>query len=1007
MNFSSWAIRKPIPSVLLFIILTILGLYSFNQATIQNFPDIELPTVTVTVGWPGASPEQLETEVARKIEDASANITRLKHITTTASQGSVTITEEFQLEKPLSEAVDDVKNAVSSIRTDLPASINEPVVSKVSLSGDPIVNFAITSNTMDEMDLSWFVDNKISKVLLSVNGVGKVARSGGVSREVRITLDTVKMSNLGVTAADVSQKLSSVEQDASGGKGRIGTQEQSVRVLATATNVNDLKSMQIPLTGGGFARLGDMAKIEDTQADSTSIALINGKPAIVFNVTRSKGASEVQVLKDIRVAIDTFQKANPNVTITMISESVKPIEDNYKDSMELLIEGVVLAIIVVGWFLRDWRATFISAVALPLSMIPTFFFMQKMGFTLNTVTLLSLSLVIGILVDDAIVEVENVVRHMNMGKTAYQASMEGADEIGMAVIATSFALVSVFLPTAFMSGVVGKFFVQFGWTASIAVLISLLVARLLTPMMTAYMLKPTKSHEAPDGAIMSWYIRAVKSSLNHPWKTLSMAIGLFVFSIFLATRLPTGFVPQSDLGHTAISVELPPGYTLKQTRDVSEKVRAAIMVDMPDIKQVYTAVGSDVRKSTLYITLTDRTERNISQAEIETQLRERVQNIAGARISVGSAESSSNYIMTLSGDDAAALLKTATAVERDLRTIKGIGTITSSASLRQPEVTIRPDFARAAQAGVTTRDISDTIRIATSGDYNTSLAKLNLPERQVAINVRATDAERNSIASFSNLKVRGNNGLIPLSSVAEISMGTGAAEINRLDRKRNVNFTIETNGVPLGELSKQVKLLPSLTSLPPSVQQEESGDAQSMGELMGSFGLAMAAGVLCVYFVLILLFHNFGQPLTILSAIPLSAGGAFGALYATNSTLSMPAMIGLIMLMGIVTKNSILLVDYVILACKSGMTRAEALVDACHKRSRPIVMTTIAMTAGMLPNALGMGADPSFRAPMSIVVIGGLLVSTLLSLLVIPVIYTLIDNGQQRIKQMFSKKQDY
>ncbi len=1018
MNFSSWAIRRPIPSLVLFLVLTVLGLVAFKKSMIQNFPDIELPMATVTVAWPGASPEQLETEVARKVEDSVANLTQLRHVYSTINEGVSTTVVEFAIEKPVNEAVDDVRSAIDGIRGDLPTAINEPMVTKVSLSGAPIVTYSIQSDSMDATDLSWFVDNQVNKALMRVTGVGQVTRTGGVSREVRIDLNTAVMNNLGVTAADVSRSLASVQQDAPAGQARIAGQEQSVRVIATANNVDDIRQIQLATQAGRMVRLGDIATISDTVAQPKTLALIDGKESVTFDVTRSKGSSEIVVLNAVRATMAEFIKTHPNVRISEISETVKPIEDNYHDSMMLLLEGSILAILVVWWFLRDWHATLISAVALPLSIIPAFWVMNLMGFTLNLVTLLSLSLIIGILVDDAIVEVENIVRHMGMGKSPYDAAMEGADEIGMAVIATSLTLVAVFLPTAFMGGVTGKFFVQFGWTAAIAVLFSLLVARLLTPMMSAYMLKPTAHHEhESEGRLMRWYMNAVTKCLAHPWLTLSASTAFFIASMGLASTLPGEFVPTGDLSRTAVNVELPPGYTLAQTRAVSEKIRTQVLSTEPDITRVYTAIGvgslvnpfmpagpGDARKATINLTLTDISKRSESQQDIEQRLRAKLSEIPGARITVGSIDSSSKFEMALTGDNAQMLTETASKIESELRTIPGIGNVASNASLLRPEVVIRPDTVKMAQAGISTAELANTIRIATNADYAQALPKLNLPERQVPIVVRMSENERESLDAIGNLKLHTGAGLVALATVADVRLGTGATEISRLDRKRNIKFTIEPNGVPLGDLSAKIAELPSMKKLPTSVERLELGDAQAMAEMAQGFMLAMLAGIAAIYLVLILLFHDFSQPLTILAALPLAAGGAFGALFITRFSLSMPAMIGLIMLIGIVTKNSILLVDYAILAYHRGMSRYDALLDACRKRSRPIVMTTIAMAAGMLPNALGLGADPSFRAPMSIVVIGGLITSTFLSLLVIPVIYMRIDALQQWLRSKIKSR---
>ena len=672
--------------------------------------------------------------------------------------------------------------------------------------------------------------------------------------------------------------------------------------------------------------------------------------------------------------------------------------------MEMLYEGAVLAVLVVFWFLRDWRATFVAAAALPLSVIPAFLGQYLFGYTLNMVTLLSLALVVGVLVDDAIVEIENIARHLHMGKTPMQAALEAADEIGMAVIATTFSLVAVFLPTAFMSGIPGRFFKQFGWTAVLAILASLVVARLLTPMMAAYIMKPAKPHAEEDGPLMRRYMKSMQWCLLHRRITVIASIVFFVASISLAFFLPTGFVPAADRGQTIVNVELPPGSTLAQTHGVAEQARLAAM-RVPGVKSVFSSIGggssgdafapgasAEARRAVLTVTTLHRSDRDESLSELERQIRTQLSSIPGARFSVGQADTGGKLQLVLRSEDPQALAAAARRAERELRGLQGIGNVSSSASLVRPEIIVRPDFARAADLGVTAAAIGETVRVATAGDYEQALAKMNLSERQVPIRVKLPDAVRADLDAIGRLTVPGKNGPVLLSSVADITMESGPAEINRLNRSRNVTLDVELGGRSLGEVNKEARALPAFTNLPASVQIAELGDAQEMQALFASFIIAMTIGVLCIYGVLVLLFHDFMQPITILAALPLSIGGAFIALLITNSALSMPTMIGLIMLMGIVTKNSILLVDYAILAREAGMARFEALVDACHKRSRPIIMTTIAMGAGMLPLALGLSGDPSFRSPMAIAVIGGLITSTLLSLLVVPAVFTYVDD---------------
>ena len=1005
MNLSTWSIRSPIPALLLFILLTLLGLMTFRAMKIQNFPDIDLPTVIVSAALPGASPAQLETEVARKIENSIASVSGLKHLYTKVQDGTVTVTAEFRLEKDTADAVDDVRDAISRVRSDLPQDLREPVVSKLEISGQPVLTYSIASQRMDEEALSWFVDNEVTRAMLTVAGVGRVARVGGVTREIRVDLDPARLQALNVTAAEISRRVRQVQQESSGGRAGIGGVEQSIRTIGTVGDAAALGALEVPLLDGRRVRLDQVAAISDTIAERRSAALLDGRTVVGFEVSRSRGESEVSVANGVRGKLKELEVAHPGITVTEAFNFVDPVEQSYVGSMNLLYEGAILAIIVVFLFLRDWRATFVAAVALPLSILPTFAAMYFMGFSINVVTLLSLSLVVGILVDDAIVEIENIVRHLGMGKTPKEAAMEAVEEIGLAVVATTATLVAVFLPTAFMTGIAGLFFKQFGWTAAIAVLASLVVARLLTPMMAAYLLRPV-THEPEDSAMMTRYLGWVRWCLRHRFVTALAAAGFFIGSLLLVPLLPTGFIPPDDLAQTQVTIELPPGSPFAATARVAEQTRVALIAD-PDVKRIYTAIGGgstgsdpfafggapEARKATLLINLSPREGRASSKQQIESRLRERVAQIPGIRSTVGFGGSGEKLVIALTGDDGSSLAAVAGAVLREVRGLPGIGNVTSSAALIRPELVIRPDTARAADLGVTAEAIADTLRIATAGDYEQSLAKLNLSQRQIPIVVRLPESARSDLALLERLAVPGKAGNVPLGNVARLAMDSGPAQIDRYDRSRNVLIEIELNGLPLGEVLEKADRLPSLTSLPPTVRRAELGDVEGMRELFESFGLAMLIGVFCIYTVLVLLFKDFMQPVTILAALPLSIGGAFALLLLTGKGFSMPSLIGLIMLMGVATKNSILLVEYAIVARRDlGMNRTQALVDACHKRARPIIMTTIAMGAGMLPIALGLGVDPSFRSPMAVAVIGGLVTSTFLSLLIIPVVFTFVDD---------------
>jgi len=1026
-NFSALSIRSPIPAILLFALLTLAGLLAFRSNAIQDFPDIELPIVNVVASLPGAAPAQLETEVARKIEGSVASLQGVKNIYTKVLDGQVTVTVEFVLEKNLSDAVNDVRDAVARVRADLPADMRDPSVTKVSTAGRPILTFSVAAapnaagSAPDLQEISWFIDNTVTKRLLTVKGVGAIKRIGGVSREVRIELDTARMNALRVTAIDVSRRLRQVQQEAPGGRGDVSGAEQSVRTIATVKTAAELALIEISLDDGRRVRLDQIASVRDTVAEPRAIATQDGKLVVGFEISRTKGFGELMVAKGVREVVSALESDNPHLRFAEVIDNAQPVEENYEGSMILLYEGALLAVLVVLWFLRDWRATLVAASALPLSVIPTFLAMSWFGYTINTVTLLSLALVVGVLVDDAIVEIENIARHLQMGKTPMQAALEAADEIGMAVIATTFTLVAVFLPTAFMGGVPGLFFKQFGWTAAVAVLSSLVVARLLTPMMSAYLLKPAKHVQPEDGWIMRSYLRIMRWCLRYRWVTAIASALFFVASLALVPLLPTGFIPPADRGQTQITVELPPGSTLAETTAAAEQARLAAM-KVKGIESIFSSIGggssgdafapgaaAEARRAVLTLNVIHRDKRAESLQELENQLRARLDEIPGARFTVGPPDTGVKMQLVLKSDDPVALTTAARMVERELRTLNGIGNVNSSASLVRPEIIVRPDAARAADLGVTTSSIAETVRVATAGDYDVNLPKLNLSERQVPIRVQLPTDVRADLAAIERLSVPGRQGPVMLGTVASVSMDSGPAQIDRLNRSRNVTLEVELGGRSLGELNEEARALPSMKNLPPSVTIAELGDAQEMQALFESFGIAMLIGVLCIYGVLVLLFHDFMQPMTILAALPLSIGGAFVGLLVTHKALSMPSMIGLIMLMGIVTKNSILLVDYAILARRAGMSRFDALVDACHKRSRPILMTTIAMGAGMLPLALGFGADPSFRSPMAVTVIGGLITSTLLSLLVVPAVYTFVDDAQglmRKLSQTILRKAD-
>ena len=1014
MNLATWSIRNPTPSILLFVLLTLAGIWGFRALPIQNLPDIDLPTINVTLVQPGAAPAQLETEVARKVEDSLATLSGLRHLRTSVTDGQVTIIAEFVLEKNLSDALIETKNAVDRVRSDLPTDLEQPTVSAVDVANEPVQVYSIASTRMDEESLSWFTDDTVERAVLAVPGVGRFERVGGVQREVRVEVDPHRLAALGVTAGDISRALRRVQQESSGGRGQLGSGEQSMRIIATVRQASELEALPVALPGGREIRLDQLATVQDTVADRNQAALLDGKPVVGFKVFRARGFDETRVAEGVRQALTQLEGRDASLRFTAVSGTVDYTLEQYAGSMSMLWEGAILAVLVVWGFLRDWRATLVAAAALPLSILPAFAAMAWLGYSLNTLTLLALAVVVGILVDDAIVEVENVERHSRMGKPILQATMDAVTEIALAVVATTVSLVVVFLPTAMMSGVPGLFFRQFGWTAVIAVLASLLVARLLTPMMAAWLLKPHAAKEVPDGRVMTWYMSAMRWCLSHRRTTVLAATGFFLASLALVPLIPTGLVPASDRGYTAVNVELPPGSSLQNTLEVAEMARAALR-DMPGIRSVFTTIGDsadagggmmqagEVRRGSLTMTLDPRGERD-PQGVIEKSIQQKLADVPGARFTLGGGGLGEKMQLILASDNSVALKASAQALERELRGVGQLSNVSSTASLERPEIVVRPDARRAAERGVTTEAIGDVVRVATSGDFDAQVARLNLDNRQVYIRVRIPDAAREDIDTISNLRVTGRNGPVPLASVASISVESGPSQIDRYDRLRYVTVNADLGGMALGAALAAAMELPAVKAMPTNVKLIETGDAEIAGELASGFGMALTVGVLCVFSVLVLLFKDFLQPITILSAIPLSLGGALVALLVGRSELDVPAMIGLVMLMGIVTKNSILLVEYAVAGMRDrGLAMRDALIDACHKRARPIVMTTVAMIAGMFPIALGLGADASFRQPMAIAVIGGLVTSTALSLLVVPVVFSYVSGLERRIVKRFRR----
>lgn len=1055
MNFSAWSIRNPVAPLLAFVMLMVLGMQSFFSLPVTRFPNIDIPVVAVTVAQPGAAPAEMETQVTKKIEDAVAGITGVKNIISTISDGVSTTAVEYRMEVPTDKAVQDTKDAIDRIRTDLPSSIEAPIVSRIDIEGQAIMTFAVSAPDMTLEEVSWFVDDTVKRALQGRPGVGKVERYGGADREIRVALDPLKLDSFGITATAVSSQLRLTNTNVGGGRAEIGAAEQAIRTLGDAQTVQGLADTPIFLPNGRHVRLADLGTVVDGYEDLRSFSRLNGEQVVTFGIFRAKGASEVSVAETVNETLDGLRAAHPKVAITLVDETVFYTYGNYESALQTLLEGSILAVLVVFAFLRNWRATLITAVALPLSAVPTFWVMDLLGFSLNLVSFLAITLATGILVDDAIVEIENIARHIRMGKTPYRAAIDAADEIGLAVIATTFTIIAVFVPVSFMAGIPGQYFRQFGLTVAIAVAFSLLVARLITPMMAAYLMTAKDAnaghHEGEtDGRVMRGYLGFVKRSvtggipmpftrrrLPSYFITLVSAIGVLIVSVHFMLQVPGSFLPPEDVSRISVSVELPPGSTLADTDAKTQEMVNAIK-DIEGIRDVFVLGGSsprgdlDVRRASIAVVL-DRLDhslllklsqlgnriplvnllvpevenqgRTIPQNEVESLIFHRLAGIADIRAFKMNDRGDRDISYSVLAQSEADLDTAVAALESALRGEPTLTGLTSEGALPRPEVQVTPRAEEAARLGVTAAAIAQTLRVATIGDLDAALAQVSLDNRLVPVRVELDVASREDLSRIADLKVPTATGaLVPLSAVADVTIGEGPATVKRLNRERQaiVGASLPL-GVALGTAKERFNEIVAATPLPAGVTVRESGDAEVQAELMVSFQQAMIMGLMLVLTVLILLFGSVIQPFTILLSLPLAIGGVAAALILTNSALSMPVLIGILMLMGIVTKNAILLIDFIIEMRRRGHDRIRAVLEAGHKRAQPIVMTSIAMSAGMLPSALGVGEGGAFRAPMATAVIGGIIVSTMLSLVVVPSFYLIMDDLSNLLSRLFSR----
>jgi HAE1 family hydrophobic/amphiphilic exporter-1 len=1014
LRISGWAIRNPIPVIVLFLALVLAGLVSYTALPIKNYPNLSFPAVMVTVTRNGAAPSEMESQVSRPLENALAGLSNIETIVSTDTEGSSSTVVQFHLDEDLQKATDEVRSKVDETRAIMPRDIDPPLVDRIEFEDQPIITYAVSAPALSSSDLSWFIDDTVARTLQAQPGVAQVGRVGGVDREIDVLLDPVRLAAQGITAAQVNDAVAQASVDAPGGRIIVGGREQTLRVLGAAATVDQIRNLSVPVAGGRFVRLSDVADVGDGSAEVRSFALLNGKPVVGFQVTKTKLASEVSTEDGVDRAIAKLNRDNPGITIHKIVSFVDNTRASFAATLHTLLEGMALAALVVWLFLRDWRATAVTAVAMPASLIPTFAFMRLVGFSLNVVTLLGLTLVIGILVDDAIVEIENIAKRVSAGMRPYEAAIEGADQIGLAVVATTFAIAAVFFPVAFMPGIPGQFFKEFGLTVTIAVLFSLVVARLLTPLMAAYFLAPKTPR--PRAPLPTLYTRTLTWALDH--RIVAMVAGLVVFvgSLSLLVPLPKGVQPEGNPGYYYINIEGPPGATVADMRDIVDRVDA-LVARQPETKAVFAQVGGaggggggvvslggGVTQGAVVAVLKE--DRKAKVAQIRDRLRPLLRQVPDTRLTFDtSGFGSAGVRIILTSETGEGLEATALELQREMRTIPGLADPRPDTPPGGAEVVIRPRPDEAARLGVSAEVIALAARIATIGDIDANVSKLDVGERRIPIRVRLPIKDRSNLAVIRNLRLpTASGGITTLDSVADISFQAGPAEIDRFDRKRNLTTIADlTGGTQLGDILPKVQALPIMHRLPPGVGQATQGQEQALGQLLVGFLVALFSGVGLVYAVMVLLFRSFFKPFVILSALPTAIGGGLLAMLLFNAPLSIPSAIGFLMLMGLAAKNSILLVEYAIEREREGKSQREALYEACRERARPIVMTTLAMQAGMLPTALAFGNGSEFRQPMAIAVIGGLMTSTVLSLVLVPVVYEFVDDFERWLSPKMSR----
>ncbi len=1018
MILSDLSIKRPIFAAVMMIALVALGFFSYKRLSVEMFPNVELPVISVFSKYPGASPETVEREVSKRIEEAVNQIAGVKNVYSYSRESVSTVVVEFRLEEKLNDVAQEVRAKVSSIRGQLPREVEEPIIQKFDFNAMPSAAIAIQSSTLSQRDLTTLVDKKIKKRFESVAGVGKIELIGGAKREVNVQIDPARLDALGLGINDVVRGLQSENVNTPLGRITREGSEYPVRIDGKPARATEYSSMVITTKNGRPIRLSELSFVADGVEERRKLALVNGKSAIGIDIYKQSGANQVQVVDNVKKVMEKLKTELPEgVTASLVRDASIVTRQSLADVEETMIIGGILTVLIVFLFINSWRSTVITGVTLPISVISSFIVMNAMGMTLNVMTLMALSLAIGLLIDDAIVVRENIVRHLEMGKDHMEASRFGTAEIGLAVFATTMCILAVFVPVAYMRGIVGRFFFPFGITVSFAVLISMFVSFTLDPMLSSRWHDPSIHMKGRRKGIALWlerfndwfdstadrYRGIIEWSLGHRRKVLLSAGAAFFIGIALMMTLESSFMTTEDKSEFQISFKTSPDASINETEDRLLAMLGKIS-DIPEISHTYSTIGAGdngtVRDGLLYVKLKEKSDRRRGQFEIQRIVRERLSAIAGISFSieeVGNVTGNAKILnVDIKGDDTALLRKYASQLKEAMYTVPGIVDIAATLEYDTPEYRIQLDREKALSAGVSSDDVVASLSRLVGGEAVSTYEDED--GDAVYLRVRLPEQLRQYPAQILNLKIsvpdaNGGTRLIPLASVTTERSAASPTEINRRNLSRLVTVSANLDNVPIGTAVKLVEDASKNIKMEPGYTISFSGEAEDMAEAFKFMAESLILAVLFVYLILAAQFESFFEPLAIMFSLPLSIVGMAAMLRITGDTINIMSLIGLIMLMGLVTKNAILLVDYAkVLRERDGMSREEAVTEAGRTRLRPIVMTTLAMIFGMLPLFLGLGAGGEGRAPMARAVVGGLVTSSVLTLVVVPVIYTYLDD---------------